>query len=275
MFDGLAPKSRDTYERLLSRAFGGSAPPFDQSKLHLVQTTWPDSCRVLLRAAVRRALSESNAPEGVFEGIAKMIAPKGPQRSRVPRIPTEDEIVRYVSAASRLTPERRALALLPLTIGLRAEELLALSRAQCERAARYGELIVVRKGGDEQTLPVEHAKALFEVLLLAPKSAGRFDTRRTSTPKPPPWNRVGEILSPGKLITQYHALHRLVLSTGQAAGLRKLRPHLLRHAFATRMNRDGAPIATIAWMLGHRQLATVQRYVHPAAEDAKRFMRPV
>jgi len=84
---------------------------------------------------------------------------------------------------------------------------------------------------------------------------------------------VGETLSSGQPISQYHVLHRLVQKVGDDAGIDALRPHKLRHAFATRMMRDGATLPVIQWMLGHSSPATTARYVHPGSMDAEKFVR--
>lgn len=89
------------------------------------------------------------------------------------------------------------------------------------------------------------------------------------------WEMAGEILTSGASSrSAYNRLRDLIAQTGRDAGLRGLRPHLLRHAFATRMNRDGAPIFTVQAALGHKNVATTQRYVHASATDVEKFQRP-
>jgi integrase len=89
------------------------------------------------------------------------------------------------------------------------------------------------------------------------------------------WEIAGEILTSGAgSRSAYNRLRDLIESTGRDAGLRGLRPHLLRHAFATRMNRDGAPLFTVQAALGHKNIATTQRYVHASAGDVEKYQRP-
>ena len=48
--------------------------------------------------------------------------------------------------------------------------------------------------------------------------------------------------------------------------VRKLSPHVLRHACASRLYGDGVSLAAIQTLLGHRWVATTLRYVHVAGE---------
>jgi integrase len=48
----------------------------------------------------------------------------------------------------------------------------------------------------------------------------------------------------------------------EAAGLRDLSPHVLRHTFASRLAMAGVDLRTIQELGGWRSLAMVQRYTH-------------
>jgi site-specific recombinase XerD len=46
----------------------------------------------------------------------------------------------------------------------------------------------------------------------------------------------------------------------------------LRHTFATRMVDSGVSLPTLAAILGHSNLRTISRYVHPSAESQREAM---
>lgn len=259
----LRPRSRDSYARFLERAFRTTTPPF--RRMDRGVASWPDSCRAILRAAVTRAYAERGLdPTRVLAAI-----PRPRAKAAEVEIPGEDEALAYERATNELAPAQRAIALLPLAVGLRAESLLTLTRDQVERAAKYGELFVQVKGGKRRAKDVHHAQALFAALLEAPAFPGRELARA----RPRAWRTVGEILSAGGPNAQYQALRRVIRRAGATAGFSGMRPHLLRHAFATRMNRDGASTRLIQAALDHAQISTTERYIHPEARDVVRYVR--
>jgi len=257
----LSPTTIELYARMLVRAFGrAGAPGAWADRVDL----WPEGCKSILRAAIRwRCAQNGQDPAFWLEQLPRAYAVR-----REVVIPSETEAQAYEAAALELHPERRALALLALKLGFRAAELCALTRAAVQRAVDTGDLLFVRKGGREQTVRVQKVAPLLRALLDAPAKY----PRRVATSRPRAWRVAGEVLSAGGPAAQYNALRLLVVETGRRAGL-KLRPHLLRHAFATRLARDGASVFVVQRALNHASVTTTQRYVHPDADDVARFTR--
>ena len=54
-----------------------------------------------------------------------------------------------------------------------------------------------------------------------------------------------------------------------AAGLPDVRPHDLRHSFASVLAADGAPLLLIGKLLGHKDMKTTGRYSHLATDRLK------
>lgn len=251
---GLSERTIKEYEAVLGRALTARGAV----NLELV-SGWSHSRRVVLRAALKA--------KGFSPDEAKVMVPHPPGRKRrrdLP-VPNETELTRYEELArghAELSQGFRAIALMPLRLGLRAQELLQLRRREVVRAIDVGELVFDRKGKYEARLPCEHVRAELEAILESPTRGGRKE-----------WKTVGQILSvAGNSHTQYCALRRLVRRIGRDAGLRKLRPHLLRHGFATRLMRQGAPIAVIQRWLGHSSQTTTALYVHPESSDLVKWI---
>lgn len=239
----IGPGTEATYRMVLERAFG--EPPYKKTVGEL--DDWALSSLKILHAATLKY-----APHRVADLPDEEWSP-----TRVIKAPTEGELAAFEAAAEKqLAPPARAMVLLPLAIGLRASEVLNLERVNVKRALEGEELLVMRKGGEEQLLPAGGIGVLLEDLI----SAGD-------------WKMSWQILSPTSERAAYRKLHRLI--QGLAPRAQMLRPHKLRHGFATRMQRDGADLSQIQLMLNHGDPKTTARYVHPENREIVKFLRKV
>ncbi|WP_436799088.1 tyrosine-type recombinase/integrase [Micromonospora fulviviridis] len=59
----------------------------------------------------------------------------------------------------------------------------------------------------------------------------------------------------------------MVLAVGAGVGLPGLRPHRLRHTYATRLRQGGADPAQVQALLGHASLDTTARYFRAGAAE--------
>lgn len=252
MLRPLSPNTEAQYRKALGRGISGS-----------------ESSRRLLRAALRRqALELGEDPERAIAGVP----PPSYQIRRIREFLSEEDAVKYEAAARELEPGKRALTLLPLALGLRASTALDLDRKDVERATGTGKLKVLLKRGKEALLAANGTQELLSELLSVPAAPGRQSIAEQRK-RPRQWLKVGEILSPKAHITQYHILHGLVRAVGQRAGIGEISPHDLRHAFASRMLRDGATVADIQYALGHESPQTTMIYLHADPGRMSQFMR--
>ena len=180
-------------------------------------------------------------------------------RRKLPGMLSPEEAVRLVVAPDTSTPQGlrdRAMLELMYGSGLRVSELCNLEL----QALDTDEAIVrVRgKGSKDRVVPVGEATL---VALSAYLKAGRPKLVRPKTGSAIFLSARGEALSRKTFWVGVKAAAR-------RAGIDKpVKPHLLRHAFATHLLGGGADLRSIQEMLGHADIATTQIYT--SVEKAK------
>lgn len=199
--------------------------------------------RMLARFLVREGLRADD--------FAALVAGPKPPR-RIPRTLSESEIARLVSAPVAGDPfslRDRAILELFYSSGLRVSELVGLSLQHLD--VERGFLRVLGKGSKERVVPVG-GKAVDALAVYL--SSGRPHLVRPHTRSHLFLNHRGRSLS-------RVAVWMIVRKHAERAGLgRKVKPHALRHSFATHLLTHGADLRAIQEMLGHASISTTQIY---------------
>ncbi len=140
----------------------------------------------------------------------------------------------------------RDLAILMLNQGCRPEELREMEQSAVDLESGFFEVRRGKSKAAQRTLRLTAASR--SVLAARLQRPGRwvFPSHRAR----------------GKHIGTAQRLHAAVLKKSGLAFV----PYDLRHTAATRWGEHGVDIATIAAWLGHANLRTVQKYIHPSRE---------
>jgi len=185
--------------------------------------------------------------------------PRAPRK--LPIILTQEEAVRLIDSASNLF--HRAMLMTLYSTGMRRAELCHLQVADIDSVRM---LIHIRHGKRNRHRDVPRMPKLLETL--------REYWR---------WMRPKMYLFPGtkdgwradKPITP-KVLWEACREAAQAAGITKdVRPHLLRHSFATHLLENGADLPTVQLLLGHSDLKATSIYLHLSERHLKAAGTPI
>lgn len=161
---------------------------------------------------------------------------------------SEEEIEKLYSACRDLTD--LLIVSLLFETGLRANELLSITGEDVDISKRE---VIVRnaKYGKERTVFLGEisAEAVKRRLMIMGKEKNR---------------RLIEL--------SYNGLYKRLKSLAKRAGLdeRKIRPHILRHTFATVAIRRGISLPALQRILGHSDIKVTQVYMHLVKDDIKK-----
>lgn len=198
-------------------------------------------------------------------------AVRGPRPRRpLPRALRADQVNAAMVAAAGGQPRAlrdRALLELLYGSGLRVGELCALDCGDLQLGARS--VRVHGKGGRERVVPLGDycLRALATYLRRGrPALAAAARGRRAQ----PGGDRALFLNRWGGRLSQ-RAARTIVLQAGRRAGLeQRLRPHALRHTFATHLLDGGADLRAVQELLGHARLSTTQVYTHLTQASLRR-----
>ncbi len=185
--------------------------------------------------------------------------PKAPRR--LPTILTQEEAVRLIDSASN--PFHRAMLMTVYSTGMRRAEMCQLKVKDIDSDRM---LIHIRQGKGRRGRDVPLSPKLLETLR---------EYRR--------WMRPKTYLFPGtingsradKPITP-KMLWEACREAAQGAGITKpVRPHLLRHSFATHLLEGRADLPTVQALLGHADLKPTSIYLHPSERHLRAAGTPL
>ncbi len=209
-----------------------------------------------LRVFARHLVREKIRPDDLTELLS---SPK--MTRKLPGSLTPEEVDALLEAPDPTTPyglRDRAFLELFYSSGLRVSELCSLTLQQMD--LENGWLRVYGKGSKERVVPVGR-KAVEAVERYL--DAGRPAFVKAGT-------GAGVFLSERGSPISRKTVWVLIRRHARVAGIRKpVKPHLLRHSFATHLLSGGADLRAIQELLGHQDIGTTQIYT---AVDSARIL---
>jgi integrase/recombinase XerD len=200
-----------------------------------------------LRGLARHLVREKHRADDFTELLA------GPKLARrIPGTLTPDEVARLLAAPAggdAYALRDRAILEVFYSSGLRVSELTGLTLQQVD--LETGFVRVFGKGAKERVVPLGgKAREALAVYLAAGRA--HFVKPRTGSQL--------FLSERGRAISRI-MVWVLVKKYAKLAGIAKpVKPHLLRHSFATHLLSGGADLRAIQEMLGHANLSTTQIY---------------
>jgi len=215
---------------------------------------------VTVRHFFRFALTEGYVKEDPAESIES-------QRSRnaLPMVLTVEEVNKLLAQPDAKTVvglRDRAMIEVMYSAGLRVSELCALHLTDIHFEAGY--LRCTGKGDKERLVPI--GRAAIEILRRYLRSSRPKLAKEDSPPLLFLSRKGGEC--------SRYSFWQTMTKCGRKAGIRKkIKPHMLRHSFATHLLDGGADLRAVQMMLGHSDITTTQIYTHVVEERLKQVYR--
>lgn len=191
------------------------------------------------------------------------------QERTLPKILTEGEVQSLIqTAAENGGPQgTRLVCLLEMlyATGLRVSEMVGLPLTAVGEGEEF--LIVAGKGGRERMAPLTDS---------AVKALKSYLSVRKHFINPESVAIQGQWLFPSKTSIAGHLTRQrfaqILKDLAHDAGVpeERVSPHVLRHAFASHLLRNGADMRSLQKMLGHADITTTQIYTHMINDALKK-----
>jgi integrase/recombinase XerC len=211
---------------------------------YLLAVRRPKAASINLRLSAVRSLARHGGRDLRVRGVRQERPPVEALDGREP-----GWLVAALEGEDWISRRNQAMVALMARAGLRVGEVLALMLEDVEVNARSGWVLVRKgKGVKERRVPLaaEARQAVRAYLEVRPPRPGRLFFSRTY-----------------QLLSE-RDVQRVIAEAARRAGIgRRVTPHTLRHTFATRFLRSGGDLATLQAILGHANLSTTARYLHP------------
>lgn len=200
--------------------------------------------------------------------VGARLQPKKVTRAKVAKPGAPDSLTVAEENAARRHADRRsprdaAIVHLLLDTGARVEECARLDVVDVPITARTGSVRLLGKGTQVRTNPLpsgvrERLSAWLDVRAGLPGARGSDQL----------W--IGQ-----RGPMSIEGITKVVLAVGTDAKQPGLRPHRLRHTYATRLREGGADPAQIQKLMGHASIETTQRYFRASDEEVAALVERV
>ena len=180
---------------------------------------------------------------------------------RVPEVLSQKEIMLILEVAGKVKPkDRRDYVIIELfyASGMRVSELVDLKLTSIN--LDVGFVRAMGKGSKERIIPIGN-KAKEALVYYLDKLRPKLLKDKTSD--------ILFLSRLGKKISR-QSIWSIIKLYAKLAGIKKnIKPHTLRHTFATHLLEHGADLRSVQEMLGHSDISTTQIYTHVDRERLK------
>jgi integrase len=239
----LSPSTIDVYCRI-NKIIPKDAIKWLQQE---IQARKPISTLMVRRSVIKfRLMHKGYSEEEAISMLPKVKGIKPKMRDGL----SKRQLKRYEEICEDIRePFRTILLLLHLT-GFRINEICTITMSQIKQAGDRYMIELIGKGGKPRTIPLSNKaqRILMRYIKIYKPTTWLFEGRKTH-------------IKPSSVRNWTQKIQR------ENPELSRLSPHVLRHTFATMLHKKDVSPLTIQMLMGHSDLKTTQRYIHPTIDD--------